>query len=123
MAIDDATRLADAEVLPDEKQATTVGFLLRAVAWFDTQGITCKRVLSDNGSAYRSKPWREACIALSLRPNALGPTHPEPTERRSGMASGRLRLHPDLVPGMGLRDAVPELRGTRQLAAALPVDL
>ena len=45
------------DVLPDEKQATTVGFLMRAVAWFDGQGISCKRVLSDNGSAYRSRPW------------------------------------------------------------------
>ncbi len=56
MAIDDATRLAYVEVLPDEKQATTVGFLLRAVAWFDSKGIHCKRVLCDNGSACRSRP-------------------------------------------------------------------
>ena len=41
MAIDDATRLAYAEVLPDEKQAATVGFLIRAVAWFGRQGIDC----------------------------------------------------------------------------------
>ena len=47
VAIDDATRLAYVEVLPDEKLATTVGFLLRAVAWFDGQGISCKRVLSE----------------------------------------------------------------------------
>ena len=66
VAIDDATRLAYVEVLPDKKQATTVGFLLRAVAWFDGQGISGRRVLSDNGSAYRSKPWREACSALGL---------------------------------------------------------
>jgi len=38
------------------------------------------------------------------------------------MAYGRLRLHPDPLPGMGLRDAVPELRGTQPLAALLPVD-
>ncbi len=60
VAIDDATPLAYVEVLPDEKQATTVGSLLRAVAWFDVQGITCRCVLSDSGSAYRSRPWREA---------------------------------------------------------------
>ena len=41
VAIDDATRLAYVEVLPNEKQAVTVGFLLRAVAWFDGQGISC----------------------------------------------------------------------------------
>jgi hypothetical protein len=51
VAIDDATRLAYVEVLPDEQKATTVGFLARAVGWFSQQGITCRRVLSDNGSA------------------------------------------------------------------------
>ena len=42
VAINDATRLAYAEVLPDEKQATTVDFLIRAVAWFGRQGIECR---------------------------------------------------------------------------------
>ncbi len=56
VAVDYPTRLAYVEMLPDEKQATTVGFLLRAVASFDTQGISCRRVLSDKGSAYHSKP-------------------------------------------------------------------
>ena len=51
VAIEDATRLAYVEVLLDEKQATTVGFLQRAVAWFDSQGISCRRVLFDNGNA------------------------------------------------------------------------
>ena len=64
-------------MLPDEKQATTVGFLLRAVAWFDGKGITCKRVLSDIGSAYRSKPWREACPALGLTPKRTRPYTPK----------------------------------------------
>ncbi|MBM5802334.1 MAG: DDE-type integrase/transposase/recombinase, partial [Cyanobacteria bacterium K_DeepCast_35m_m2_023] len=67
VAVDDATRLAYVEVLPDEQQATTVGFLVRAVAWFNSQGITCQRVLSDNGSAYRSKQWRQACGAMGLK--------------------------------------------------------
>ena len=76
VAIDDATRLAYAEVLPDEKQATTVGFLIRAVAWLDRQGIECRRVLSDNGSAYRSKPWRQACEALGLSAKRTRPYTP-----------------------------------------------
>ena len=76
VAIDDATRLAYVEVLPDQKQATTVGFLMWAVAWFDGQGISCKRVLSDNGSAYRSRPWREACSALGLTPKRTRPYTP-----------------------------------------------
>jgi hypothetical protein len=55
VAEDDATRLAYVEVLPDEQKAATVGFLVRTVSWFNSQGITCQRVLSDNGSAYRSR--------------------------------------------------------------------
>jgi len=45
VAVDDATRLAYVEVLPDEQQATTVGFLVRAGGWFNSQGITSQRVL------------------------------------------------------------------------------
>jgi transposase InsO family protein len=67
MAVDDATRLAYVEVLPDEQKATTVGFLVRAVGWFNSQGITCRRVLSDNGSAYRSREWRQGCTVLGLK--------------------------------------------------------
>ena len=67
VAVDDATRLAYVEVLPDEQKATTVGFLVRAVSWFNSQGITCRRVLSDNGSAYRSRQWRKACSVLGLK--------------------------------------------------------
>lgn len=62
------TRLAYVEVLPDEQKATTVGFLARAVGWFSEQGITCRRVLSDNCSSYRSGEWRMACGDLNLKP-------------------------------------------------------
>lgn len=68
VAINNATRLAYVEVLSDKKQATTVGFLLRAVAWFNGQGITCRRALSDNGSAYRSKTWQAAWATIGLTP-------------------------------------------------------
>jgi hypothetical protein len=76
VAIEDATRLAYVEVLPDEQKATTVGFLARAVGWFSQQGITCRRVLSDNGSAYRSGAWRKACKTLDLRSTRTKPYTP-----------------------------------------------
>jgi transposase InsO family protein len=76
VAVDDATRLAYVEVLPDEQKATTVGFLARAVGWFSQQGITCRRILSDNGSAYRSGDWRKACRALELKPIRTKPYTP-----------------------------------------------
>jgi hypothetical protein len=93
VAIDDTTRLAYVEVLPDEKQATTLGFVLRAVAWFDGNGISCKRVLSDNGTAYRSSPGEKFAPHWASSRNAPGHTPHEPTAMASGMASGRLRLH------------------------------
>lgn len=77
VAIDDATRLAYVEVLADEQKATTIGFLARAVGWFSEQGITCRRILSDNGSAYRSGDWRKACRALDLRPIRTKPYTPQ----------------------------------------------
>jgi transposase len=76
VAVDDATRLAYVEVLPDEQKATTVGFLARAVGWFNAQGITCRRILIGNGSAYRSGEWRKACKALDLHPIRTKPYTP-----------------------------------------------
>ena len=52
--IDDHTRIAYAEVHDDETAATATAVLARAVAWYAARGITVERVLSDNGSAYRS---------------------------------------------------------------------
>jgi hypothetical protein len=55
VCVDDATRLAYVEVLPDEKGSTAAGFLRRAVGWLASMGVTVERVLSDNGSCYRSR--------------------------------------------------------------------
>ncbi len=67
VCVDDATRLAYAEVLADERGATAAGFLGRAVEWFKSMGITVERVLSDNGSCYRSHLHARACRELGLR--------------------------------------------------------
>jgi transposase InsO family protein len=67
VCVDDATRLAYVEVLPDEKGATAAAFLRRAVAWFQGMGITVERVLSDNGSCYRSRAHARACAELGMR--------------------------------------------------------
>jgi transposase InsO family protein len=67
VCVDDATRLAYAEVLPDEKGATAAGFLRRAVIWFKGMGITVERVLSDNGACYRSRLHARACAELGMR--------------------------------------------------------
>jgi transposase InsO family protein len=67
-AIDDHTRLAYAEIHDDETAATAIAFWRRAVAWFAARGITVERVLSDNGSCYRSRAWRQACTELAIKP-------------------------------------------------------
>ena len=67
VAIDDATRLAYVEVLADEQQGTAIGFLSRAVAWFNSQGVECRQVMSDNGPAYLSRSFAQACKALGLK--------------------------------------------------------
>ncbi len=115
VAIDDATRLAYAEVLPDEKQATTVGFLIRALAGFGRQGIRCRRVVSDNGSAYRSKPWRQACEALGMSAKRTRPTLREPTARPNGSSKRWCTSGPT--------PELPELTGAQPLVGPLFGDL
>jgi transposase InsO family protein len=77
VAIDDCTRLAYAEVLTDEKAATAIGFLRRALAFFERYGIKVERVLTDNGSAYRSTVHAIACRALGLRHLRTRPYRPQ----------------------------------------------
>ena len=77
IAIDDATRLAYAEVLCDEKATTAVVFLARALAFFERHGITVERVLTDNGSPYRSTVHAIACRALGVRHLRTRPYRPQ----------------------------------------------
>jgi transposase InsO family protein len=77
VAIDDATRLAYAEVLSDEKASTAVGFLGRAIAFYASYGITVQRVLTDNGSPYRSAIHALACRALGVRHLRTRPRRPQ----------------------------------------------
>ena len=67
VAVDDATRLSYVEVLADERKSTTTGFLLRALRWFRSQGIRAERVMTDNGSAYRSRRFAKALRWLRIR--------------------------------------------------------
>ncbi|QNI63596.1 transposase [Synechococcus sp. A15-44] len=116
VAIDDATRLAYVEVLADEQQATAIGFLSRAVAWFNGHGMELPP--SDVGQRSRI-PLTQLCQGLqSPWPQA----HPHQALHAPHQRQSRT-VHPDPLQGMGLCDGLPELPGTRQLAAALPLDL
>jgi transposase InsO family protein len=77
VAIDDATRLAYVEVLADEKAITAVGFLRRAVTHFASYGITVERLITDNGSAYRSTIHAIACRTLRVRHLRTRPYRPQ----------------------------------------------
>jgi transposase InsO family protein len=77
IAIDDATRLAYVEVLSDEKALTAVGFLRRAVKHFSCYGITVERLITDNGSPYRSTIHAIACRTLGIRHLRTRPYRPQ----------------------------------------------
>jgi transposase InsO family protein len=77
VAVDDATRLAYVEVLGDEKGLTAVGFLRRAVAFYARHGIQIERLITDNGSAYRSTVHAIACRALGIRHLRTRPYRPQ----------------------------------------------
>ena len=75
--IDDHSRVAYAEICADEKAATAIGVLQRAVAWYADHGVRVQRVLSDNGSAYRSYAWRDACTQLGITAKKTRPYRPQ----------------------------------------------
>jgi transposase InsO family protein len=75
--IDDHSRIAYVEICSDEKAATAVGVLQRAVRWFADRGVNVERVLSDNGSCYRSHAWAEACTVLGITHKRTRPYRPQ----------------------------------------------
>jgi transposase InsO family protein len=77
VAVDDATRLAYAEELPDERGQTAAGFLERALAFFEGEGIRVQRLLTDNGSLYLSRAFAEAVAASGLRHLRTRPRRPQ----------------------------------------------
>ena len=77
IAIDDATRLAYAEVLADEAGPTAVGFLRRAIQFYARHGITVQAVLTDNGGAYISTVHAVACRLLRLKHLRTRPRRPQ----------------------------------------------
>jgi len=77
VCVDDATRLAYVEVLPDERRETRVAFLERAVTWFVSHGVRPQRLMTDNGSGYVSHAFRDAVDAAGLRHSFTRPYRPQ----------------------------------------------
>lgn len=76
-ALDDHSRLTYSEVLPDETGPTAAAFWHRAVVWFAAQGVFIERVLTDNGSCYRSNEWRTAMTNTDCRHKRTRPYRPQ----------------------------------------------
>ena len=77
VCVNDYSRLAYAEVLPDEKATTAIAFLRRAVAYYRRHGIRVERLLTDNGSAYISTMHALACKTLGIRHLRTRPQRPQ----------------------------------------------
>ncbi len=109
--IDDYSRVAYAEVHDDETAPTAVAVLRRAVAWFAERGVTVERVLSDNGSAYRSNLWHQVCLEeLGITVKKTRPYRPQ--------TNGKIeRFHKTLADGWGYARHYPSETERR---AALP---
>ena len=94
--LDDHSRVAYAEIHQDESQQTAATVLRNAVAWFTQRGVTAERVLSDNGSCYRSHLWRETCAELGIAPKRTRPYRPQ--------TNGKLeRFHRTLADGWAFK--------------------
>jgi transposase len=111
IAIDDATRLAYVEVLANEKATTAIAFLARAVKHFATYGVRVERVITDNGSAYRSTVHAIACRALGIRHLRTRPYPPDQRQSRT--------LHPHPPGRLGLRRHLRQQHPTHRRARRL----
>lgn len=76
VAIDDHSRMAFTQLLPDQKADTTIGFLNSAVEFFATHGIGVRALLTDNGSSYRSTQFRHACQQMAIKHSRTRPYTP-----------------------------------------------
>jgi transposase InsO family protein len=111
VCIDDCTRLADVEVLDDERKETVTAFLRRAVAWFAAHGVSIQRLMTDNGSGYRSKLHRTACEQLAIRHLFTRPYRP----RTNGKAERFIRT---LLAGRAYHRPYPTSAERRAALAA-----
>ena len=94
--IDDHSRVAYVEAHDDETSQTAATVLRNAVAWFAERGVTVHRVISDNGSAYKSHLWRDTCHELGITPKKTRPYRPQ--------TNGKIeRFHRTLAEGWAFK--------------------
>ena len=76
VAVDDHSRIAFSQILPDERSRSAVEFLHAAVAYYRSLGVCIRRLLTDNGSCYRSRAFRQTCRRLGIRHRFTRPYTP-----------------------------------------------
>ena len=91
VCIDDHSRLGRADIMPDEKKESAITALRAAVAWYASMGITVERVMTDNGSCYRSKAFNKVCDALGLRHIFTKPYTPKTNGKAERFIQSSLR--------------------------------
>ena len=91
VCIDDHSRIARADIMPDEKKESAIAALKAVVAWYASLGITVERVMTDNGSCYRSKAFNKTCAALGLRHIFTKPYTPKTNGKAERFIQSSLR--------------------------------
>ena len=91
VCIDDASRLTYVEVLSSERKRTAIGFLHRAVRWFAKCGVVVRRLLTDNGNAYRSHLFAATCRRLRIKHLRTKPYTPRTNGKAERMIQTLLR--------------------------------
>jgi transposase InsO family protein len=91
VAIDDHARIGFTDMYPDEKKASAAQFLHNAVAYFRSLGVRPKRILTDNGACFQSKPFAEACRDLELKHSFTRPYRPQTNGKAERFIQSALR--------------------------------
>jgi transposase InsO family protein len=91
VCIDDASRIAFAQVMPDEKKESAVAFLKAALAYYQSLGVTVARVMTDNGSCYKAFDFRDACRNLGLKHIRTRPYTPKTNGKAERFIQSALR--------------------------------
>jgi len=94
--LDDHSRVAYSEIHNDETKETAVTVLRNATAWFAARGVTIERILSDNGSCYRSHLWHQTCTELGITPKRTPPYRPQTNPKLA-------RFHRTLADGWAFK--------------------
>jgi transposase InsO family protein len=91
VAIDDHARIGFTQMHPDERTPAAVAFLRDAVAYYGRLGVRVQRLLTDNGSAFRSRAFRMACVELGIRHKFTRPYRPQTNGKAERFIQSALR--------------------------------